>query len=398
MVRWRIACALMGFISFSCAAHGQLSIPRAAITITGDPVQPAGAPAIVHLTVLNTGRIAISYWCSGPGEYPDAQEYTATVVGPDGSAQKLILANGQHQAADGRAMDVAPGKSIRFPATLGILATGAYRVSVEGAEQASAGSSRGAVVTWPGTHSTKDYQFEVRDDEQLAAARDAMIVAKVRADDPFARMISATWPRRSVRAALVEDLTGDDIVAADRAADGLWGDADPAKVDGPLVASVILKHLRPPSDECDVGLLTRLARGTQPLDSGPAKAALAKLVLARPEGMVRGAAAAALDRPAEKVVTTNLFRLPDANHDLDPADVAQRRLHEAAMLAAMLELARSEDVHERKLAYAALADFPSSQAAVDALRIGQGELDRECQLIAQNSMNAILRQTATTRP
>jgi hypothetical protein len=388
----------MGLFSFMCVAHAQPTVPSAAITISGDPVQPAGAPTIVRLTILNTGHMPISYWCSGPGEYPDAQEYIATVVGPAGSSQRLVLSNGQHPAGDGRAMDVAPGKSIQFPATLGILAPGAYCLSVDCAEQAWGGSGRGAIVTWPATHSTKDYQFEVRPDNELAAAGDAMIVARVRVNDPFARMISATWRRRAVRAALVEDLTGDDIVAADRAADGLWGEADPAKVDGPLVASVILKHIKPPSDECDVGLMTRLTRGTQPLDSEPVKAAMAKLVLARPEGMVRGAAAAALDRPAEKVVTTNLFRLPDANHDLDPADVAQRRLHDAAMLAAMLELARSEDVHERKLAYAALADFPSSQAAVDALRIGQGDLDRECQLIAQHSMNAILRQMATTRP
>jgi CO/xanthine dehydrogenase FAD-binding subunit len=112
---------------------------------------------------------------------------------------------------------------------------------------------------------------------------------------------------------------------------------------------------------------------------------------------VRRAAASALDRPADKVVTADRFRLPDAN-GVDSSEVAQRRRHDAAVLDAMLGLAKSQDVHERRLAYAALADFPSSSVAIEALHVGQHDSDGQCQLIAEHSLNLIFQRSATTRP
>jgi hypothetical protein len=364
------------------------------LTIVGDAVQPAGVPVILQLLIHNTGAARMSYWCSGPGEYPDAADYTATLMGPEGPVEKIPLANGQHSESDGRSMDVAPGRSIQFPATLGILAPGAYQILIEGVPRFGGPRS---VMTWPAVRSSGFFHLEVRHENDLAAARDAQIVARVRADDPFCRFVAAKWPRRGVRDALVADLTGDDIVAADRAADGLWGDADPAKVDGPLVASVILKHLKPPAGECDIGLMTRLTSGSEALDSEPVKAAMAKLVLARSEGIVRRAAASALDRPADTVVTANRLRLPDAN-GVNSSEAAQRRRHDAAMLDAMLELARSQDVHERRLAYAALGDLPSSPTVIEALHLGQHDSDGQCQLIAEHSLNLVFQRSATTRP
>lgn len=394
MDRWRIACALTGLLAWICTAPAAEPAPTASLTIVGDAVQPAGVPVILQLLIHNTGARRMSCWCSGPGEYPDAADYTATLIGPEGPTAKIPLANGQHPESDGRSMDVAPGRSMQFPATLGILAPGTYQILIEGAPQFDGSRS---VMTWPSVRSSGFFPLEVRHDNDLAAARDAQIVARVRSDDPFCRFVAAKWPRRAVRDALVADLTGDDIVAADRAADGLWGDADPAKVDGPLVASVILKHLKPRAGECDVGLITRLTSGSEALDSEPVEAAMAKLVLARSEGIVRRAAANALDRASDTVVTANRFRLPDAN-GLDSSEVAQRRRHDAAMLNAMLELARSQDVHERRLAYAAFADFPSSPAAIEALHVGQHDFDGQCQLIAEHSLNLIFQKSATTRP
>lgn len=395
MHRWRIACAVMGLLVWICAAHAAEPAPTATLTLSGEAVQPAGAPVVLQLLIHNTGTSRISYWCSGPGEYPDAADYTATVTRADVKGEKIPLTNGQNPAADGQLRDVASGRSVRFPATLGILAPGAYQIVIESAAQVSGPRS---IITWPATRSTNIFRLEVRHDNDLAAARDAQIIARVRANDPFARFVAARWRSRVVREALVADLKGDDIVAADRAADGLWGDADPAKVDGPLVASVILKHLKPPPGECDVGLMTRLTRGSAPLDSDAVKAAMSKLLVARPEGIVRQATAAALDRSAETPASTKLFQLPHADSDFDTSDEAQRRRHDAALLGAMLELARSEDVHERKLAYAALADFPSSQAAIEALHVGQQDPDGLCQSIAGHSLNLILQKLATTRP
>jgi hypothetical protein len=377
----------------ACISAAASPRPTASLTIGGDAVQPAGTPIVLKLLIRNTGAARMSYWCSGPGEYPDASDYVATVerVGNSDPPQKLILANGQKPGADGLAIDLAPKRSLEFPATLGPLAPGTYRITVTGA-----GFASNNVVTWPATVSEMALQFEVRHDNDLSAAWDTKMIARVRANDPFARYLSATWARRAVRDALVADVTGDDVVAADRAADGLWGDAEPAKVDGPLVARLIVKHLKPPPEGCDIGLMTKLTRVSQSVESDELKTAMTQLILARPEGSIRQAAAASLDHVSARVAT-KLLELANAGA-LPITDADQRARHDAALLGAMLELARSADVHERKVAYRALVDFPSNQAALDTLRAGLMDPDPGCQSVANTAMGVITKRQATTQP
>jgi hypothetical protein len=392
MAHLRIAGVVIGLAAcISVAASSPR--PTASLTIEGDEIQPAAAPVVLKLRVRNTGAARMSYWCSGPGEYPDASDYVATVERVDEAEppQAIIFTNGQKPGGDGLAMDLRPNRSLTFPVTLGLLAPGRYRITVTGA-----GSRSNNVLIWPETVSERAFRFEVRHDNELSAARDAEMIARVRANDPFARYLSATWPRRAVRDALVADVTGDDVVAADRAADGLWGDAEPAKVDGPLVARAILKHLKPPPDGCDIGLMTRLTRVSQPVESDELKTAMTKLILARPEGSIRQAAAASLDHVSAKVAT-KLLELANAGA-LPITDADQRARHDAALLGAMLELARSADRHERKLAYRALVDFPSNQAALDTLRAGLMDPDPECQSVANTAMGVITKWQATTQP
>lgn len=391
MAHLRIAGVVVGLAA--CISTAASPRPTASLSIRGDAIQPAGTPIVLKLLIRNTGAARMSYWCSGPGEYPDASDYIATVerVGDTDPPQKLILANGQKPGADGLAIDLAPKRSLEFPATLGPLAPGTYRVTVTGA-----GSASSNVLTWPATVCDIPFQFEVRHDNDLSAARDANTIARVRANEPFARYLSATWPRRAVREALVADLSGDDVVAADRAADGLWGDAEPAKVDGPLVARTILKHLKPPPEGCDIGLMTKLTRVSQSVQSDELKTAMTKLILARPEGSIRQAAAASLDR-VSALTATKLLQLPNAGA-LPMSEAEQRARHDAALLGAMLELARSADRHERKLAYRALVDFSSNQAALDTLRAGLMDPDPECQSVANTAMGIITKRQATTQP
>lgn len=394
MSYWRMALIAMGILARVSVACG--ASPTASLTISGDAVQPAGAPVILQLLVRNTGKSRISYWCAGPGEYPDAAVFVATVapVGAPGKPFTLILDNGQW-SGPGRAFELAPGRSITIPATIGPVLPGRYRITIEGAAQGRGEGDALKAITWPATRSDNVFEVEVRHDNSLAAARDARIVASVRANDPFARHLASTWPRKGVRDALVVDLTGDDVVAADRAADGLWGDADPAAVDGPLVARVILKHLAPPVDESDVGLMTRLTKGSKSLESDQLKAAMAKLVLARPEGRVRSSAAAALDRvtlpawgPTYGVAGAKKLLFPNAFADVG-TEADQRQRHEAAILGAMLDLAQSQDPHERKLAYRALADFVQNPAAEQAVELGLKDPDPECARAAQRAMDVI---------
>lgn len=394
MGRWRIACAVLGF--WGCVFAAQAAAPRepsASLSIDGDAVQPAGAPVILKILIRNCGDVPMSYWCSGPGEYPNALSFIATVSSSDAPDHQVAPVNGQLNDADGRMIDLPAGRSIQFPITLRILAPGTYRVRIDCPAEVSGPH---AIITWPAMRSVNVFQVEVRHDNDLTAARDAHIVAGVRADDPFARFVAANWPSHGVREALVVDVSGDDIVAADRAADGLWGRDDPAKVDGPLVAKLVLKHLHAPGDECDVGLMTRLTQGSHPLESNQLKEAMSKLVLARPEGSIRRLAAAALDRPTDAAAygsspTRDLLQIKTPESEL-------LTRHDAVALGAMLELAKSTDVHERKLAYRALANFADRQEAVDAIHAGLADPDPGCQNVANRAMDLVLRHRATTQP
>jgi hypothetical protein len=384
---------LMAFLPLARA--GELT-PSATLEVHGDAVQPAGAPVLLELVVRNTGPVPISYWCGGPGDYPDAAEFVVTISRTDRPSLpgRSPLSNGQESNGAGRAFTVAPGRTLRFPAAVQpLLPAGEYDVAVEC--EADGRMHHGAVeaVTWPAMRSANVFHVTVRADDRLLAARDANVVAKVRAHDAFARHVSSTWPRIPVRAELVKDLTGDDIIAADRAADGLWGDRAPPGADGPLVARVILKHLAPPKDgTCDIGLMSKLLHpSTATKESPELLAAIAKLALARADGPVRDRATAALGLRGTSVPYETVKAALAAQR------AAATPVPNAAYLNALLGLARSEDAAERRIAYRGLADFKGNPAALTAARAGLLDADAECRRQAEATLASIV-DHSTTRP
>lgn len=388
MYQRRIGLLVVGL--FACASPAAAALPAATLEIQGDPLQPANAPVLLELVVRNTGTTPISYWCAGPGDYPDARDFAAIVFSarPRGPLIPTDLSNGQSDEAAGKAFEVVPGRTIRFPVAMPPLPPGEYDIKVACGFDGRMQGRIMKVVTWPAMRSASALHLSVRDDKQLIAVRDVSIVAKVREHDPFARHVASTWPRLSVRRELEKDLAGDDIVAADRAADGLWGDGAPAANDGPLVARVILKHLDPPKDgACDTGLMSKLMRreGDKPVESGEVRDAVAKLALARGDGRVHDGATEALGlgrgSVSNETVQTVLARLQGVTPP--PSD--------SPYLDALLGLARSADPAERKVAYRRLADFQGDRAAVDAARAGLLDDDAECRREASETYTRLNR-------
>jgi hypothetical protein len=82
------------------------------------------------------------------------------------------------------------------------------------------------------------------------------------------------------------------------------------------------------------------------------------------------------------------LQFPNAFADIG-TEADQRRRHDAALLGAMLDLARSEDAHERKLAYRGLADFVQNPAAAQAVELGLRDPDPECARVAERAMEVI---------
>jgi hypothetical protein len=374
--------------------------PVASLEVTAEPVQPADGPIVLTLSVRNTGKVPIRYWCGGPGDFPDAQDYAATIA--NAKERKPILhlplSNGQYTDQSGAARQVTLGRTIHFPAAFPPLAPGVYRITVEGQAQGRHENNLLAVIEWPATHTEKVLQIEVRSDAKLAAQRDAQTIAKVRANDPFAKHIASRWPRQPVRNALVKDLNGEDVVAADRAADGLWGDADPMATDAAIVADVIVHHLKSPEGGCDLGLMDKLLKTSERPTSPKVSAALVRLAAARAPGYVRKKAIDTLDLPLNR--SADLLQPqppPDGMYHLrgDEPDAGLRQQHDAAAIGSLLELAKSADPKERRIAIRSLGDFPESPAAVAAIRAATEDDSYEVQRAARDTLDRITQPPAT---
>jgi hypothetical protein len=371
--------------------------PTASLEVIANPIQPSGAPILLTVTVKNTGSVPISYWWCGPGGYPDTEDFSAMVtpLDPWQASGYMALSNGQYFQAtfnsppsggSGRLVEVSPGRSVSFPAAIVPVPCGVYRISVAGHANIRVNHGQ-ALTTWPVTKSAKRVTVEIRDDAGLAAARDTQVLAGVRANDPFAKHVASNWPRMRVREALIEDLMGDNIVQADCAAEGLWGNEEAPPADAPIVTRAILKHLKPPEGATDVGLMEKLLRGSHRPDSIELQHAVVRLAAGRPGTQTR-----------EFAVT--LMNLPDSDQTLDtgydigvfhvgPNPRAQGMPEDVATLRALYRLAISDDARERKIAFRSLADYADDSVAARAIRVGVNDPESHVSEAARDALEKL---------
>jgi len=345
-------------------------VSSASLEVTADAVQPAGAPVLLMLTVRNTGKLPLRYWWSGPADYPDALDFVAMVAaGGDTKTVPIPLLNGQRPDASGHIREISPGRFLHFPVALRPLPPGKYQINVRGYFGGDA---------WPAMESGQAITVKIADDGDLLAERDAHVIARVRANDAFAQYVAAKWPRKPVKDALVEDLKGSNVVAADRAAEGLWFGTEPAPEDASIVAEAILHHLHEPDDDCDLGLISKLLGASHKSASGELRSAVDRLANTRSEGRVRDAAVTASNLLSAQPTKTGKRPAQDGGAGNDPGQIAR--------LAALRAMLKSRDPSEREFACCALADFPESEAAVNDLRRAEFDVDFNVRNAARASL------------
>jgi hypothetical protein len=269
-----------------------------------------------------------------------------------------------------------PGQVTGVPTVLPPLPVGAYEISVhcEAEGPTQGGLTRAAI--WPEMRTVKPVRIEVRNDAVIAELRDHIMIAGVRAADPFLAFVANTFPRPAVTTALAEDLMAPNPITVERAMDGLWGEGVPDKPDVPLLARAIQQHLRPPPDEPDFAMMERLIQAIGTDRGTPAKEVVAK------------AAAARTGRVHEVAVSTlTKMRYPSSvvRH---PAPIPPDQYDQDAIIA-LIKLSRSMGAPERKLAFTLLAEYPKSPEAAAAIREGTADLDPEVQATAHQSLNRI---------
>ena len=354
--------------------------PSAMLTVTAPAVQPAGSPVILNLQVYNNGFNSIGYWCGGPGDYPDAQDFIAIVAtknGPQTTRSEVKLANGQqHTGPEGRTRWIVPGQLMRVPAALPPMEVGTYEIDVRCEADGPRQDDVIRKVIWPAMHALKPLRIEVRDDRQLADQRDHEVIAGVRSASAFSNFLAATYPRPAVKNALAEDLMSPNPITVERALDGLWLGDPVEEADVPLVAKAIQQHLKPPDDSVDYAMMERLIRSLGHNRSTTAIEAVAKAAAAR-TGRVHDIAVASL---AKMRYPTSIARRPTP---LPPEQYDQNAIR------ALIKLSRSMGAPERKLAFALLAEYPKSPEAAAAIRYGTTDPDPQVQEVARQSLNHI---------
>jgi len=363
---WALICLFA-----SCDASIARAELAATLKVTADPVQPAHVPILLTLTIRNAGTEPISYWRGSAGGYPDASSFTAAISYAGRTrtvlADRLSNSNGQFASGAGRMRALKPGESASFPAALRPLPPGTYSIYVAGEPQGRVENGRFGDIWFPATWS-QPLRVEIRYDEKLAAGRDADLIARVRKGDPFAQHVAARFPRPQVQKALEQDLSGDDIVAAEGAMDALWPDYNPSTDAAPLIAKAIRSHLKPINDGHDEWLLQVLLRMSGRFRAPEVQAAVKELAAARPEGRVhRYAQSTLLNFP-----TPTATKTPDRSDDL----VEELLIN---------TLVKSKDPKTRAHAYESLAAYPNSQRAIDTVMAGISDDDPSVRTAAEKA-------------
>ena len=367
-------------MALSCAAA---PLPSASLEIAGDPVQPADSPILLTLTVHNTGRVPISYWWTGPGDYPDADAFSAFVSG-DGTAGiplAMELVNGQYREGSGRRRDVPAGQSITFPVAMTSQPPGKYKIEIWGEADGRRVNGALKVMSWPPTHSVKPISVEVREGAGPEHHRDEVVLAGVRANDAFYQYVSAMWPRVAVRKSLLTDLIGGNIVAADRAAEGLFAGGPVPPLDEAILAEGIIAHLNRPADVTDDGLMDKLLWAAREARSAPVTNALVRLMKSRKNEHTYNDVLAVLARRVAAPKTgydIGAFHVGPENTSPDPG-----------ALEGYLALASTSDPHARTVAFEALGNYPESAEARKALLVGQTDANAVARAAAINALSRI---------
>ena len=356
---------------------------RATLKVRGDPRPVAGVPIVLELEFTNTGRSPLRYWPSIPEGYPDADGFIAIVASEGRLTEEMPLSNGWGPGNEGSS-SIAPGQTIRFPAAMQGLRRGTYRLTVGGDGQAAIfGDDPGdGTRRWPAIKPAEPLMITVGADPVRRQRFEQDLLARVRADDPFAQHVASRFEVERVVEAMLADLAGDDPKAVGPAMSvlGIMRDK-PAGVGAALRTAVGKQLASPAPDERLLGSLCDLAAEVRDDDAFQAVLAVSGH---GPAGAARVRAADALGRFRQRAATEALRALL-ADSDRDVRVEAAKWLSfslrpdgpDPAAIPVLVEALRNGWTSQRRSALRALQDqrLQEDPAAYDAIEVATRDRD-----------------------
>jgi hypothetical protein len=394
-IRWLVAATIASVLLTGnhCAAAADDALPKARLAVrVYDNYAVAGLPVILRLSVTNTGRVPFHYWCGGPDRYPPAGEFVATVEGTDGEAREVPLSNGQYTQGSGSLVWVEPGQTVWLPATIDSLPPGRYTIrTVRCEEQGYFPVPNGPMkVTWPTVASAVGLTVKVRKDPTRYDQIVAELLARTRANDPFAQHVATEFRVAQVIKAMMADLGSDDQ-AAGTAARVLFMLRDP-KPDGlgDTLKRAVVRRLR--ADESDRDVLSLLSSLAEQEGSDASLDSVLAIVL-EPGAVERSRYVLQDLFNFKQARATEALRKFVAHPDSGvrfTAAVGLSKRRDPAAVPVLVAASREPGHPDRTHAFYRLEDYPDDPRAVAAIEAGARDPDeavRRSAISVRESLN-----------
>ena len=321
--------------------------------VTADETQPAGLPVLIEITLTNTGKTTVSYWCGGPDRYPGAHEFSARVTDDRGKTRAVGLANGQYVMGSGVYRPIEPGEFVILPATLESLPAGSYTIRV--------GKGKSAKVV-------------VKDDPMLVRAREQDILKRIRHGEPFAQHVARIFAGDTLTRGLLQDLLSEDQQLALHAVRTLQGVKRLPPNAGAIVQKSIRMHLDTTETKQNLQsyLLRDLAGVAGKIGTDEAMSGVLAIVHSKMGAETRGAAISFLGMFKQEQAAKVLHDLLKDKNERVSYEAARTLAYrkDPAAIDFLLALAADREHRWRAEAYVLLANFPADERVEPVLKKG----------------------------
>jgi hypothetical protein len=364
------------------AAADQL---KGSLKAAAGPVHVVGLPVLLELEITNTGDKAFAYW-KVRGNYPDANDFVATVQDERGGRQEVRLSNDNVTSGGAlyaRSVKIEPGQSVRFPAAMAPLPAGTYRVTVRGAAETYTINGK-EVPQWPATETTEAVEIEVAADADRAAKFERDLLARARAGERFAQHVAAEYAVAAVIEGMTEDLAADVPEAAVEAVKVLRGLREmPAGLGGKVRTAVDKQLARKKPDK---SLLAYLAYLAEKIGDDDALEAVLAIVRRGPAGEVRLTAVQALgpqfkQEKASKALWDYAGNVDNVVGRAAVNNLAHRR--DPDLIPVLVRLMSDRDVERRKFAFGHLTRYGGDRGVFEALEAARRDTDPSIREVAE---------------
>jgi len=337
----------------------------ASLSVAMDGSLLANFPLQYKLTITNMGKKPPCYLCAGPGMYPSAHLFVASVTDQEGRTRTFGLHNGQNTSggfAVGRCIETTE----TFPAASHPLPAGVYTLVVTGSSQGYFKDDK-RIEAWPAMVS-EPITITVFDDPAALAEADRELLARANAT-PFAAHLAQTYGLDANGKARFKQLLHDDPrVAAEAATHRLPRRLPPG--DETILREAAAKHCHADTGSRDSKLLRFILGIARNIRTDEALDEIFIIATSNEDETTRIEAVKALGHIPEKRAEQALIDLVADEHSpihlYRLAGLARR--HNPIALAPLLRTATDENPRRRAhavLSLGGLRDLPQAREALN---------------------------------